>query len=54
MVLMLLASVAAALLVHRWVERPLTRRARALLDPGGGQNRVGAAASPVPQGRRPD
>jgi exopolysaccharide production protein ExoZ len=54
MVLMLLASVAAALLVHRCVERPLTRRVRALLDPGGGQNRVGAVAQPVPHERRPD
>ena len=53
MVLMLLASVVAALLVHRLVERPLTRRARALLDPGG-QNRVRATPYPVPQGRRPD
>ena len=53
MVLMLLASVAAALLAHRFVERPLTRWVRVLLDPGG-QNRVRAAPHPVPQGRRPD
>ena len=54
MVVMLLASVAAALLVHRLVERPLTRRVRGILDPGGGQNRVGAGSHPVPRGRGPD
>ncbi|MGU3666607.1 acyltransferase family protein [Methylobacterium sp. A49B] len=54
MVLMLLASVAAALLVHRCVERPLTRRVRVLLDPGAGQNRVGAVSLPVSHGRHPD
>ncbi|MBE7248210.1 MAG: acyltransferase [Actinomycetospora chiangmaiensis] len=48
MALMLLVSVATALLVHRCVERRLTRRVRALLDPGGGQNRVGAGSRPVP------
>jgi peptidoglycan/LPS O-acetylase OafA/YrhL len=54
MVLMLAASIAAAILVHRIVERPLTRSVRALLDPRGAQNRVRAAPVPVPQGRRPD
>ena len=54
MVLMLAGSVAASVLVHRLVERPLTRRARARLDPGGAQNRVRAAPRPVPQAGRPD
>ncbi|MCJ2054387.1 acyltransferase [Methylobacterium sp. J-070] len=54
MVAMLLASVGAALLVHRLVERPLSRRLRAALDPGDGQIRVRAAPGPVPHGRRPD
>jgi exopolysaccharide production protein ExoZ len=48
------ASVVAALLVHRFVERPLTRWARAVLDPGRAQNRVRAAPTPVPPGRRAD
>jgi exopolysaccharide production protein ExoZ len=29
------ASVAASLLIHRWIERPLVRRTRALLEPAG-------------------
>jgi len=54
MVLMLVASVAAALLVHRTVEKPLTRRMRRLLDPAPSQNHVPSGADPVPHGRRPD
>ncbi|MHB2208949.1 acyltransferase family protein [Methylobacterium sp. CM6257] len=54
MALMILASVAASVLVHRFVERPLTRAVRAVLDPGGAENRVRAASIPVPHGRRPD
>lgn len=54
MVLMLAASVAAALLVHRFVERPLTRWVRRILDPVPWQKRVAAGADPVPHGRRPD
>ncbi len=54
MVLMLAGSVAAALLVHRLVERPLTRWARTRLDPAQAQNRVRAAPAPVPQGGRRD
>jgi peptidoglycan/LPS O-acetylase OafA/YrhL len=54
MALMLAGSVAAALLVHRLVERPLTRWARTRLDPGDAQNRVRAAPCPVPQSGRPD
>ncbi|MDP4024305.1 acyltransferase [Methylobacterium sp. NEAU 140] len=54
MLLMLAGSAAAALLVHRWVERPMTRAARARLDRGaqnrGAQNDVRAAAGPVPRG----
>ncbi|SFL53816.1 acyltransferase family protein [Methylobacterium pseudosasicola] len=51
---MVVGSVAAALLVHRGIERPLTRWARARLDPGAAQNRVRAAPAPVPPGRRAD
>ncbi|MCJ2122637.1 acyltransferase family protein [Methylobacterium sp. J-077] len=51
---MVAGSIAAALLVHRCVERPLARWARARLDPGGAQNRVRAASAPVPPGRRAD
>ena len=51
---MVAASVVAALLVHRFVERPLTRWARAVLDPRDAQNRVRAAPTPVPPGRRAD
>jgi peptidoglycan/LPS O-acetylase OafA/YrhL len=54
MVLMLAASIAAALVVHRFVERPLTRRIRRILDPGTAQNRVPSGADPVPHGREPD
>jgi exopolysaccharide production protein ExoZ len=54
MILMLLASAAAALIVHRFVERPLTVRVRNILDPGGRQNRVRAGPGPVPQARHPD
>ncbi|WP_342109060.1 acyltransferase [Methylobacterium sp. SI9] len=54
MVLMLAASVAAALLVHRVIETPLTRRFRRILDSGTSQNRVRAGAGPVSHGRRPD
>lgn len=54
MVPMLAASVAVALLVHRYVERPLTRRMRRILDPGVADNRVAAAADPVPHGRGSD
>jgi exopolysaccharide production protein ExoZ len=54
MAFMLAGSVAAALLVHRLVERPLTRWARTRLDPGDAQNRVRAAPCPVPQSGRPD
>ncbi|MWV26238.1 acyltransferase [Methylobacterium sp. 2A] len=54
MVLMLAASVAAALLVHRVIETPLTRRVRRFLDPGTPQNRVRAGAGPVSHGRRSD
>jgi exopolysaccharide production protein ExoZ len=54
MALMLGASAAAALLVHRFVERPLTRAVRARLDPVGRQNRVRAAPAPVPPGGRAD
>ncbi|MGH1575386.1 acyltransferase family protein [Methylobacterium sp. P31] len=54
MALMILASIAAAILVHRLVERPLTRAARAVLDPRDAENRVRAASTPVPHGRRPD
>ncbi|MCJ2144052.1 acyltransferase family protein [Methylobacterium sp. E-066] len=51
---MVAGSVVAALLVHRCVERPLTRWARARLDPGAAQNRVRAVPAPVPPGRRSD
>ncbi|SDO06178.1 Peptidoglycan/LPS O-acetylase OafA/YrhL, contains acyltransferase and SGNH-hydrolase domains [Methylobacterium phyllostachyos] len=54
MILMLAASITAALLVHRYVETPLTRRVRRLLDPIPAQNRVPCGADPVPHGRRPD
>ncbi|MCJ2084990.1 acyltransferase [Methylobacterium sp. E-005] len=54
MVVMLGASVAAALLVHRSVEAPLTRWLRRVLDLDAPQNRVRAGASPVPQGRASD
>ncbi|MDP4003235.1 acyltransferase [Methylobacterium sp. NEAU K] len=54
MVVMLAASVVAAVLVHRYVERPLTRTLRARLDPGGTQNRVRPAPAPVPPGPRAD
>lgn len=54
MVLMLAVSVAVALLVHRFIETPLTRRFRRLLDPGNAQNRVPSGADPVPHGRRSD
>jgi exopolysaccharide production protein ExoZ len=54
MVVMLLASAAAAIIVHRVVERPLTARVRALLDPRDRQNRVRVAPGPVPHARRPD
>lgn len=54
MVLMLAGSVAAALVVHRLVEAPLTRILRARLDPRGPQNRVRAALAPVPPGGRAD
>ncbi|MCJ2057861.1 acyltransferase [Methylobacterium sp. J-048] len=51
---MLAASVAVALLVHRFVERPLSRWVRDRLDHGAAQNRVRAAPTPVPPGRRAD
>ncbi|MCJ2071913.1 acyltransferase [Methylobacterium sp. J-030] len=54
MVLMLTASVVAALLVHRFVEMPLTRWLRGILDSGDPQNRVRAGADAVPQRRAPD
>ncbi len=54
MLLMLAASVAAAILVHRLIERPLTRRLRSRLDPGDARNRVRAAPVPVPRRGRPD
>jgi exopolysaccharide production protein ExoZ len=54
MLLMLLASVAVALPVHRYVERPLTRRLRGRRDPGAAQNRVRAAATPVSPAPGPD
>ncbi|MCJ2067147.1 acyltransferase [Methylobacterium sp. J-088] len=54
MVLMLAASVAAALVIHRFVETPLTRRFRRILDPGTAQIRVPSGADPVPHGRLPD
>ncbi|MCJ2134893.1 acyltransferase [Methylobacterium sp. J-026] len=54
MLLMLAAGVAAAILVHRFIERPLTRRLRGWLDPGDARNRVRAAPVPVPRGGRRD
>ncbi|WP_419829630.1 acyltransferase family protein [Methylobacterium sp.] len=53
-VVMLAGSVAAALLVHRFVERPLSRWARDHLDPGAAQNRVRPVPAPVPTGPRAD
>ena len=47
--LMLAASVAAALAVHRLVEAPLSRAARRVLDPGPGQKDVRVAPAPVPR-----
>lgn len=47
--LMLAATVPAALLVHRLVERPLTARARALLEPDRPENDVRATAGAVPR-----
>ena len=47
---MLAASVAAAILVHLFIERPLTRRLRGRLDPGAA--RIPACAAPVPAPRR--
>ena len=49
--LMLAASVAVALLVHRVVEAPLTRIARRALDPGARQKDVRVASALVPRGR---
>jgi len=54
MALMPAASAAAALVVHRLVERPLTRALRRRLDPGAPQNRVRAEPGPVPPGGRAD
>lgn len=54
MALMLAVSAAAALVVHRLVERPLTRALRRRLDPGALQNRVRAEPGPVPPGGRAD
>ena len=54
MALMLAVSAAAALVVHRLVERPLTRALRRRLDPGAPQNRVRAEPGPVPPGGRAD
>ncbi|WP_331308805.1 acyltransferase [Methylobacterium oryzae] len=54
MALMLAGGIAAALVVHRCVERPLTRALRRRLDPGAPQNRVRAASAPVPPGGRAD
>ncbi|MEE7506475.1 acyltransferase [Methylobacterium mesophilicum] len=54
MALMLAGSVAAALVIHRLVERPLTRALRRRLDPGAPQNRVRAVPAPVPPGGRAD
>lgn len=51
---MLAGSVAAALMVHRFVERPLSRWARDRLDPGAAQNGVRPVPAPVPTGRRAD
>ncbi|TXN61693.1 acyltransferase, partial [Methylobacterium sp. WL18] len=45
---------AAALLVHRFVERPLSRWARDRLDPGAAQNGVRPVPAPVPTGPRAD
>ncbi|SEH72409.1 Peptidoglycan/LPS O-acetylase OafA/YrhL, contains acyltransferase and SGNH-hydrolase domains [Methylobacterium sp. 275MFSha3.1] len=54
MALMLAGSAAAALVVHRLVERPLTRALRRWLDPGAPQNRVRAVPAPVPPRGRED
>ncbi|WP_331327321.1 hypothetical protein [Methylobacterium fujisawaense] len=54
MALMLAGSAAAALVVHRLVERPLTRALRRRLDPGAPQNRVRAVPAPVPPRGRED
>ncbi len=49
LVALTLLSVAAALAVHRLVERPLTRRLRAVLDAR--ENRVGVPPPPFSRGR---